>query len=166
MSDLRSAPVPSLQEHDHVRGDPRAPLVIVYGEFTCPFCALAHERLHASPVRVVFRHFVLKSKPHALALARAVEAAAGQGAFWEMHDALFADPARSDDPHLWAHATRLGLDLDRFQVDRRGAAGLQRVQEDTRAAMRGGVASTPTLFLDGVAHPGPPTPELVAALVR
>ncbi len=39
-----------------------------------------------------------------------------------MHDALFADQGRLEDPHLWDRAERLGLDLARFDADRRGAA--------------------------------------------
>src|SRR6185503_11472882 len=114
MTDLSSAPAPPLRDDDHVRGDPAAPLVIVYADFTCPRCAVAHQRLRDAPVRRVFRHLALKAKhPRAVALGRAAEAAARQGAFWEVHDALYADQGRQDDPHLWALAERLGLDLER-----------------------------------------------------
>src|SRR3712207_2022585 len=91
MTDLTSAPVPPLTAADHVRGPDDAPLVIVYADFACPFCALAHERLRDLPLRVAYRHFALKAK-HARApvLAAAAEAAGRQGAFWPMHDALYA----------------------------------------------------------------------------
>src|SRR4051794_38292448 len=102
MNDLGSAPVPPLREDDHVRGPTDGPLVVMYGDFACPRCVLAHDRLHGRPVRLVFRHLALKAKhPRAVALAHAAEAAARQDAFWPMHDALFADPGRVDDPHLW-----------------------------------------------------------------
>ena len=39
-----------------------------------------------------------------------------------MHDALFADQGRLEDPHLWARAERLGLDVDRFHADARSEA--------------------------------------------
>src|SRR5690349_7914802 len=91
MTDLRSAPVPPLRPDDHVRGAGDAPVVIVYADFTCPRCAVAHERLQQAPVRRVFRHMALKAKhPRAIAVARAGEAAAAQGRFWELHDALYA----------------------------------------------------------------------------
>ena len=86
-------------------------------------------------------------------LAAATEAAARQGRFWELHDAIFADPGRTDDPHLWAHARRLGLDLERFERDRRSAAVAARVREQTRAGMRAGVALTPTLIAGGTVFP-------------
>ena len=99
MSDLRSAPAPPIGADDHLRGDPGWPAVILYADFTCPRCALAHARLRDEPLRVAFRHFAIAAKhPRAVALACAAEAAGLQGRFWELHDALFADPARIDDP--------------------------------------------------------------------
>ena len=107
--------------------------MIVYADFTCPRCAVAHERLRREPVRVAFRHLALRAKhPRAVALAHAAEAAAAQGAFWPFHDALYADQGRIDDPHLWARVRDLALDLDRFEADRRGETAAARVQRDTR----------------------------------
>jgi protein-disulfide isomerase len=157
MNDLGSAPVPPLRADDHVRGPEDGPLVVMYGDFACPRCVLAHDRLRGLPVRLVFRHLALKAKhPRALALAYAAEAAAQQDAFWAMHDALFADPGRVDDPHLWERIRTLGLDLERFEEDRRAPAVAERVRRDVRDALRAGASATPTLFLDDVAHAGPP----------
>jgi protein-disulfide isomerase len=77
-----------------------------------------------------------------------------QGAFWEMHDALFADQGRLEDPHLWARAERLGLDIERFDAERRSEAALGRVKEDFRGGVRAGVATTPTVFAGGERHAG------------
>ena len=92
--------------------------------------------------------------PRALPAACAAEAAAEQDAFWAMHDALFADPARLEDPHLWARAERLGLDVERFEADRRSAPVSARVQESFRGGVRAGVATTPTLFAAGRVYAG------------
>jgi protein-disulfide isomerase len=165
VSDLRSAPAPPLSAADHLRGDPAWPLVILYADFTCPRCALAHARLRGEPLRVAFRHFAIAAKhPRAVALGCAAEAAALQGRFWDLHDALFADPAHTDDPHLWAHAGSLGLDLDQFERDRRSPAVSERVRAQTRAGMRAGVAVTPTLISGSTIAPGPPDAELIARL--
>jgi protein-disulfide isomerase len=144
VTDLRSAPVPSLRPDDHVRGE--GPLVIFYGDFACPHCAVAHARLSEQPVRRVFRHFALRARhPRALALAHAAEAAAAQDAFWEFHDSLYADQGRLDDPHLWERARTLGLDVERFDTDRRSAAVAERVARDVRDGLRAGVVETPWL---------------------
>jgi protein-disulfide isomerase len=104
---------------------------------------------------VVFRHFPIRSShPRAYAAAHAAEAAAEQGAFWEMHDALFADQGRLEDPHLWARAERLGLDVERFEADRRSERVVERVREDFRGGIRAGVATTPTLFVGGKTYSG------------
>jgi protein-disulfide isomerase len=148
---------------EHVRGPDGAPLVVIYADFTCPRCALAWERLRGAPLRVAFRHLALRAKhQRTVALARAAEAAAAQGAFWAFADARFADQGRNDDPHLWAWCEREGLDLERFERDRRDEGLAARVTSDTHTGVRAGVTSTPTLFApDGAAHPGPPAASLV-----
>jgi protein-disulfide isomerase len=153
LSDLRSAPVPPVGPADHVRGPQGGLAVVVYGDYECPFCAALEGRLAGAPLRVAFRHFPVRAgHPRAHAAARAAEAAALQGAFWEMHDALFADQGRLEDPHLWARAERLGLDVARFEADRRSEAVDARVREHFRGGVRAGVAATPTAFVDGVRH--------------
>jgi protein-disulfide isomerase len=150
MADLGSAPVPPVDPStDHLRGpDGPTPLVVVYADFECPHCAALHTRLHALALRVCFRHFPVRSShPRAWPAAQAAEAAALQGRFWEMHDALFADPARLEDPHLWDRARRLGLDLERFDEDRRSVEAIERVKRDFRAGVRAGVVTTPTAFV-------------------
>jgi protein-disulfide isomerase len=140
-------------------------VVLEYGDYECPYCARADLLLAGLPVRRVFRHFPVVSKhPRARVLAHAAEAAALQGAFWEMHDSLYGDQGRLDDPHLWARAEALGLDVDRFESDRRSDAVAERVERDFRAGVRAGIVTTPTLFLDGVQHPGVPDAALLARL--
>jgi protein-disulfide isomerase len=139
-----------LRPDDHVRGPEDAPLIVVYADFSCPYCALAHARLAARPHRRVFRHLALKAKhPRAVALARAAEAAARQGAFWPFHDSLYADQGRLEDPHLWERVRALGLDLDRFEADRRGPEAAARVERDTQEAVLAGAMTTPAFFTQG-----------------
>ena len=141
--------------------------MIEYGDYECPYCARADLLLAELPVTRVFRHFPVVSKhPRARVLAHAVEAAALQGAFWEMHDALFGDQGRLDDPHLWERVRRLGLDLDRFESDRRGPKVAERVSLDFRSGVRAGVVTTPTLFVDGVAFHGVPSGDLLERLAE
>jgi protein-disulfide isomerase len=140
---VRSAPVPPPSDDDHIRGE--GELVIVYGDYECPYCAAELGSL--SGVRLVFRHFPVVSKhPRSRRLAAAAEAAALQGRFWEMHDSLYADQGHLDDPHLWERVRALGLDLDRFEADRRSDAVAERVQRDFRSGIAAGVMKTPALF--------------------
>jgi protein-disulfide isomerase len=130
-----------------MRGPVDAPLVIEYADFECPFCAALSDRLDGIVLRHVFRHFPVRSShPRAWAAACAAEAAARQGHFWEMHDLLFADQGRLEDPHLWQRAEQLGLDLERFEADRRSDEVRARVRRDFNSGVRAGVVTTPTLF--------------------
>jgi protein-disulfide isomerase len=159
MSDLRSAVIPALGDDDHVRGQVGAPLLIEYGDFECPYCAVLHVRLQELATRaefqLAFRHFPVRSAhPRSMAAACASEAAAGQGRFWEMHDSLLADQSHLEDPHLWERAQSLGLDLERFERDRRSDPVIARVTRDFTAAVRGGVVTTPTVIHEGTSHTG------------
>jgi protein-disulfide isomerase len=165
VTELGSAPVPPPADDDHVRGPAGAPLVIEYADFECHFCRQADARLGSLNLRRVFRHFPVRSKhPRAWPSACAAEAAALQGRFWEMYDSLYADQGRLEDPHLWQRADRLALDLERFESDRRSEAVLARVRRDFDSGLRAGVVTTPTLFVDGRAHPGIPDADLLARL--
>jgi protein-disulfide isomerase len=165
MTDLRSAPPPPLRDDDHIRGDPAGTPIVFYADFTCPRCALAHERLTAAGARVVFRHLALRAKHgRAVPAALAAEAAAAQGLFWDFADLLYADQGRVDDPHLWSRARALGLDLARFDEDRRSDATAGRVQRDVRAALAAGATMTPTLFAPEIAATGVPDAGWLARL--
>jgi protein-disulfide isomerase len=145
VSELTSATVPPPGPEDHVRGAGEE--LIVYADLGCPHCAASWQRIVASGGRIAFRHFPVASKhPRAPALHAAAEAAGRQGAFFEMVDSLFADRGHVDDPHLWKRVGALGLDLDRFEADRRDEAVTARVRRDFESGVRAGVTGTPAVF--------------------
>lgn len=145
MTDLSSAAVPPIGPEDHARGEGEA--LVVYADLGCPRCASAWAELNGRRNRIVFRHFPLASKhPRSPALHAAAEAAGLQGRFFAMVDSLYADRGRVDDPHLWERAEELGLELERFEADRRSAAVAARVRRDFQSGIRAGVTATPALF--------------------
>jgi len=147
MTELTSAPVPPLAADDHLAGE--GPEAIVYMDLACPACAAMWPRVRELPLRLCFRHFPMPSKhPRAPALHAAAEAAGAQGSFWEFADSVYAERGRVDDPHLWERAERFGLDLDRFEADRRSGAVAERVQRDFSSGIRAGVAGTPAAFTE------------------
>ncbi|HET7510647.1 MAG TPA: DsbA family protein [Solirubrobacterales bacterium] len=148
MHDLTSAPVPPVGPDDHVAGEGEG--MVVYADLGCPHCAGAWQRLREHPDRLIFRHFPVASKhPRSPALHAAAEAAGRQGAFFAMVDSLYADRGRVDDPHLWRRVEDLGLDLERFEADRRAAEVQARVRRDFESGIRAGVSGTPALFDEG-----------------
>jgi protein-disulfide isomerase len=165
LTDLRSAPVPGPSAEDHVRGPADGSLVLLYADFECPYCAVEAQKLAGVRLRVVFRHFPVRtSHPRAWPASCAAEAAGLQGRFWEMHDLLFADQGRLEDPHLWARARSLRLDLERFESDRRAAAVQARVRRDFEAGVRAGIVTTPTLIAGEARYAGRIADQLLEAL--
>jgi len=81
-----------------------------------------------------------------------------------MHDLLFADQARLEDPHLWRRAEELGLDVERFEADRRSAGVQARVKRDFESGVRAGVVTTPTIFSAGQMYAGRVDLELIERL--
>ncbi|MEA2169162.1 MAG: formate-nitrite transporter family protein, partial [Solirubrobacteraceae bacterium] len=96
----------------------------MYGDFECPYCVAAQRiipRVEArldGRLRFVFRHFPLADKhPHAREAAEVAEAAAAQGQFWEMHDAIYRAAGRLRTADLLKAAGDLGLDSGRIETD-------------------------------------------------
>jgi protein-disulfide isomerase len=137
--------VPPAGPEDHRRGE--GPVLIVYADLACPHCASAWAEISGREAMVVFRHFPVASKhPRSPALHAAAEAAGLQGAFFAMVDSLYTDRGHVDDPHLWQRVERLGLDLGRFESDRRSDAVAARIRRDFESGIRAGVTGTPALF--------------------
>lgn len=153
---------PPLGADDHVCGPSDAPLVLVmYGDFQCPYCAAAQgplRRVRArlqGRLRFAFRHFpIVDRHPDAQRAAEAAEAAAAQGAFWGMHDALFAADGRLGDDDLAGCARAVGLDAHRLLAEVDDRIHAQRVARDLDSGLRNGVRGTPTFFANGLRHGG------------
>jgi protein-disulfide isomerase len=160
-------------EHDHVRGAAEAPVTLVeYGDFECPFCGRAEPVVRElladfGDVRYVWRHLPLSDvHPRAQLAAEASEAAAAQGAFWEMHDLLLGHQDALRVADLIRHAEGLGLDVDRFTEELRKHVHAPRVAEDVDSADLSGVSGTPTFFVNGRRHYGAYDIDTLSAAVR
>jgi len=157
-------PIPALGPDDHVDGPAEAPLVlVVYGDFQCPYCVAAQsiirrvrERL-GDRMRFAFRHMPMPElHPLAPKAAEAAEAAAAQGAFWPMHDRMYAARGRLAIDDLVRYAGELELELDCERVRAQLADGVHepRVARDRRSGLESGVLGTPAFFVNGVHHEG------------
>lgn len=163
-------------DRDHIRGDPGGAVTLVeYADFECPYCGRAEPTIrelldlhHGSGLRYVFRHLPLQDvHPHAQLAAEASEAAAAQGAFWQMHDTLMAHQGELDLDDVHRYADELELDADRLEDEVRRRVYLERVAEDVESADTSGVSGTPTFFVNGRRHHGVYDIEaLTAAIAR
>ncbi len=161
-------------ERDHVRGPDDAPVTLVeYGDFECPYCGQAEPVLRdllasfGDDVRYVWRHLPLNDVHSSAQLAaEAVEAAAAQGKFWEMYDALLAHQDALTPQDISRVAHDLGLDVERFWSEVRRHEHAPRVAEDVASADASGVSGTPTFFINGRRHQGAYDLDTLTASVR
>ena len=145
---------------DHVRGSPLATVTLIgYGDFGNPACAdtyLAVKKIQkkmGARIRYVFRSFPQPSEhERSEDAAEAAECASSQGKFWEMHDRLFENNGASDELHLSRYATDLGLNLPRFRREMREHVHRAKIRAGRRAAVRTGVTSAPTFFINTERH--------------
>jgi protein-disulfide isomerase len=149
-------------DRDHLQGTVDAPIALLeYGDYECPVCGEVQpivteiQRRLGDDLCFAFRHFPLTNvHPHAEHAAEAAEAAAEQGAFWLMHETLFANQDALDDESLVQYAAALGLDETRVLQEVISNAHTHRIREDFRSGVRAGVNGTPCFFINGQRYDG------------
>lgn len=126
--------------------------IVAFTDYQCPYCSRAEATLaqlrqsYGRDVRLVVAEAPLPMHERARPAALAALAAAEQGAFEPMRARLFAGPL--DDAAIARAAGELGLDVNRFEVDRTtvAVAALARSQA---LAEHLGVHGTPCFFING-----------------
>lgn len=146
--------VPAVTTQDHIYGNPDAKISLIeYSDFQCPFC----QRFHATAKQIVdqygddvnwvYRHWPLPSHdPMATTQALASECVAemaGNDAFWEFGDALFAS-GTSDLDGLVALAAGLGIDDESaFRDCVESEKYMDKIQQQLANGTSAGVTGTP-----------------------
>src|SRR2546422_7492615 len=167
--------MPVAENRDHIQGSADTPVTLLeYGDYECPYCGAAYPIVKEVPsrmgvrLRFVFRNFpITTSHPHAEQAAEAAEGAAAQGRFWQMHDVLYENQRRLEDPALRSYAESLGVDVEQFDRELTEHVHAARVREDFMSGVRSGVNGTPGFYINGVRHDDSYDVEtLLAALER
>lgn len=139
--------------------DPQATLVL-FTDYQCPYCAMMDTLIqqakadYGDQVQIVVRNYPLPKHQNAEPSARAVEAAAEQGAMEQMAAKVFEHQqdwkAESNvDDIFTGYAEELGLNLDQFRADYNSDAIRERVARDLQDAQDLSIQHTPTLLLNG-----------------
>jgi protein-disulfide isomerase len=147
--------------------------VIEFADFQCPYCSQAAasmselEKKYGARVEFAYRHFPLRSiHPDAQRAGELSQCAAAQGKFWEMHDKIYAAQHSLDEASLRAHAVATGVDVAKLDECLATGRGTAEVNQDFDEASEIGVAGTPTFFVNGRQHTGPPTVEGLSAAIE
>jgi protein-disulfide isomerase len=146
----------------HMKGNPTATVTLTeYSDFQCPACASFAPYVSAlvdqygDRLQFEYKHFPLISiHPQAVPGAKAAEAAAQQGKFFEMHDKLFENQSTwsaSSNPTRFfeTYASELGLDVELFKRHYKASMIEDAIEADFAEARELGLTSTPSFFLNG-----------------
>lgn len=147
---------------DYVTGPADAPATLVeYLDFECEACGAYFplvkqlEQEFPNDLRVVRRYYPLPGHKNGLLAALAVEAAARQDKYNEMHDLLFTEQKKwgekpAPTPAVFeGYAQQLGLDMTKFKADVASRSVKDRVQRDVKSGTKLGNTGTPSFFLNG-----------------
>lgn len=151
-----------ISQTDHVRGAQDGKVTLVeFGDFQCPACGVYEPIVrqvladNKDTLKFSFRHFPLTAiHKNALLSAKATEAAALQGKFWEMHDILYDKQdewgeALNAREFIMLYATTLKLDLKKFTTDLESKVLEDKILAEFKEGVSLGVQGTPTFFLNG-----------------
>ena len=139
-----------------------------FADFQCGSCAAAHpimneiKSTYGSRIRFIFRNYPLAIPAHDKSYEAAVAAEAagmqGQNKFWDLQNLLFnnqqAWTAAPTYKAMWKdYATKIGLDIGKWENDMAGIAAKSRVDADMARGKAIGVSSTPSFYINGNAVP-------------
>ncbi|MEZ4200792.1 MAG: thioredoxin domain-containing protein [Candidatus Paceibacterota bacterium] len=146
----------------HVKGNTDAAVLLTeYSDFQCPACGQFYPvvkeimETYGDNLQLEYKHFPLITiHPYAVPAARAAEAAAQQGKFWEMHDLLFENQSAwsqgsNPDAFFIQYAGELGLDVATFKRHLGASVITDAVNNSFKDAQALGLTGTPTFFLNG-----------------
>ena len=100
-------------------------------------------------VKVVFKHFPLRSHAFAYKAAQASIAAQRQGKFWLFHDMLFRQYNHINDQRINEIRKVLKLDRSQFEKEMAATRTSARITGDVTHGRDAGVRGTPTVFVNG-----------------
>jgi protein-disulfide isomerase len=148
------------------RGNANAPLNIVeFADFECPYCRQMTATLdkvlaeYGDKVQFTYRHLPLPNHRFAFKAAQASVCADQQGKFWDYHAKLFGATRELSTETLAGIARELKLDAAQYAACISGEASRKVVSADVQEAMKLGITSTPTLFVNGRVVRGAAPPE-------
>lgn len=129
--------------------------LVVFSDFQCPYCSKEFpvvEQLlkkYPSDLNVVYKHFPLRSHKFATQAAIAALAANKQGKYLELSREMYKNYRSLNETTLNEYAANIGLDMKKFEEDRKNKAFEQQLQQDRQLARKVGVRGVPSLYING-----------------
>ncbi len=140
-------------------GDPNAPVTFIeFSDVECPFCVRfsqdglvgVRNLVDEGKVYFVYKHFPLNFHPEAIPGANAIECAADQGKWIEMHDLMFENQESLSESNYKAWAAQLGLETTEFNNCFDTSKHQDKIDADYELGRQIGVSGTPASFANGI----------------
>ena len=138
------------------KGNPDAKVTIIeFADYQCPHCKSAANAIsqivksYGNDVRVVYMDFPINRSGISRAVAKGAACADRQGKFWPYHDLAFEQQQNLNSDSGIGFAKKLGIDIDAFKTCLSSQFPRDRIAKSEGEAIRLGLKSTPTLFLNG-----------------
>ena len=153
----RARPIITLADGP-TRGNEDALVALIeFSDYECPFC-LRHsretmpliEQNYISTGRILysFRDFPIDAlHPQAIRAHAAVQCAADQGRFWEMHTGMFGVAATHTPEALELRAAQIGLDPTQFRDCMASNTHTAAIRQSVSTVESFGATGTPTFFI-------------------
>jgi protein-disulfide isomerase len=160
---------------DGVVGNPKGDVTIVeFMDYNCGWCKKGIKEVQTlvkgdKNVRVVMKEFPIFGHTSEYA-AKAALAAAKQGKYWDMHQALFAATLPRDDNAAGEAAVdkiakSVGLDVARMKTDMKDSSIIDAIANNVDMAQKLQFTGTPGFIIDNKVFPGYiPLDEMQASL--
>jgi protein-disulfide isomerase len=148
--------VPVSTDDDPSIGSATAPVTIIeFSDFQCPYCresvSVLKEvlREYGNKVRLVYRDYPAPQSCPCRTSGGGAECAAAQNKFWEYHDPLFEQQYPGSGWDFELLARQASLDVTVFSRCLNAHDFAAEVNGDLQDALKLGVSSTPTFFING-----------------
>jgi protein-disulfide isomerase len=164
---------------DELLRDPQAPVggnpagdvsIIEFFDYNCPYCRRVAPDVALllegdAGLRLVYKEFPILG-PGSEAAARVALAAARQGKYAPLHDALMRTPEKVTEESALRVAATLGLDVDRLRADMADPAIETAIARNRALAAELGINGTPSFVIGQSLVPGAVERPVLETLIR
>ena len=139
-----------------------------FSDYQCPHCSRGHQKVralvrqHPDQIRLVHRHYPLKSHRYAFAYAVLAHCAGEQKRFWEANDYLYTNGRRKNPVRPEELAQAIGLNPEALSACMVSEDAKSAVTQDIAAGRDLKLRGTPTYAIGDQTYPGS-IPENVIA---
>jgi protein-disulfide isomerase len=157
---------------DPVAGNPNGDVTIIeFMDYNCSWCKKAMTEIAGivdadKNVKVIFKEFPIFGAGSEFA-AKAALAAAKQGKYWELHQALFQHEGPVTQEVTMQLAEQVGLDLKKLDEDMKSATITKAITDTQALAIAMQINGTPAFIVDQKVFPGfVPKDQILAAVAE